>query len=69
MNRTGTSVRQRILRVLGVVLNVGALALAAFSFVDGDLLTGAFWLAVAVGWLVVLRTVLRMEHPGTDADD
>lgn len=61
MARLQTEFRQRLLLVLGALLNVGALALAAFAFVDGDPATGAFWLAVAVGWLVLLRVVLNAD--------
>lgn len=58
MTRLQTSFRQKLLLALGALLNVGAIALAAFSFVRGEFISGLWWVAVAVGWLLVLRMVL-----------
>lgn len=58
MARLQTDARQRLLLALGVLLNVGAVGLAALAALQGDWPTTLWWLAVAVGWLVVLRVVL-----------
>lgn len=68
MARLQTDVRQRLLLALGVLLNVSAVGLAALAALRGDWPTALWWLAVAVGWLVVLRAVLgRSSPPSTDA--
>lgn len=58
MARLQTTFRQKLLLVMGALLNLGAVAIAALSFLEGDLRDGLFWLAVAAGWLVLLRIVL-----------
>lgn len=59
MSGLQTRNRRKILLVLAVVLNLGALLIAALSFLQGDVSGGAFWLLVAGAWLVMIRIVLR----------